>query len=87
MRLIDWVDKQAMERGIRRQAVIAEMPAALGISVGYARSLVYGRLKPSVKLAKAIEAMTGGEVSAVELVFGDHKPQAQEVRRDDDHAA
>lgn len=70
MTLNDWIAEEAERRGIKRAAAVTAIAGELGISRGYLMSLARGALRPAPKLARRIEAMTSGVVSAVELVFG-----------------
>ena len=49
----------------------------LGIKPDYARKIGCGALRPSPELALQIEERSGGEIKAVDLVFGDAEPAVE----------
>jgi DNA-binding XRE family transcriptional regulator len=65
--LTQGVDMSLKDYMYFNKLTITEMALKLGIHYMYMSAIKSGRRKPSLKLASAIELLTGGQVSILEM--------------------
>jgi hypothetical protein len=71
MTLEDYITKEG-------RGALSRLAAAAGTSKGYLHDLINNpKRKPSVKMAQALEAATGGKVSAISLLGLERRKQKQ----------